>query len=313
MLKKLSSDKTHNRWDKDLPPVLHVDPGDLVEIETKEGSDGDVRPDSGAKDVAKSDPNKVHPLSGPIYINGAKKGDTLVVRVVNVEPGSWGWTGIIPGSGYLKDEFRDPHLVIWKVNRKSKYAYSDAIPGVRIPLSPFCGVMGVALPDSGSFVTIPPRDSGGNMDIKYLTAGATLYLPVFVDGALFSVGDAHAAMGGGEVCLTGIESPAKVTLRFDLKKNCSIQSPRFETREYYGSIGYGKTLDEAMRKALMQMIDFLVEQKGLERNNAYVLCSVAADFRVCEVVDEPHLLISGLLPKRIFAKKQKATKSISAI
>ena len=301
MARSLSKEKTHNKWDKDLPPILSIAPGDVVEIETRESSDGDITPSSINEDVEKADVNKVHPLTGPIYIDGAKPRDTLEVKIIDVEPDVWGWSCITRGLGYLKDSFRDPYLVLWKIDKKEGYAYSEALQGIRIPLNPFCGVMGVPLPEPGKHSTFPPSEAGGNMDVRYLTAGSTLYLPVFVDGALFSVGDAHAAMGDGEVCITAIETSARVTLKFDLKKNWCISAPCFETREYYGVTGVGKTLDEAMKKALEHMIHFLVEKKGLASRNAYVLCSVAADFRICEVVDEPNLLISGLIPKSIFS------------
>ena len=260
-MKKLSSVKTHNKWDRDIPPLINVEPGEILQIDTKEGSDGDITPNSNTNDLANADPSKVHPLTGPIYVNGAQPGDTLVVKILDVKPGTWGWTGIMSGQGYLKDEFKDPHLVIWKINKRGGYAHSESFPNIRIPLNPFCGVMGVALSEAGSYVTIPPRNAGGNMDTKFLTAGSTLYLPVFVNGALFSVGDAHAAQGDGEVCLTAIEMPARVILKLDLKKNYTIPAPRFETRQYYGCTGYGQNLDIAMRSALKHMIDFLVELK----------------------------------------------------
>ena len=303
MRKYLSKEKTHNKWDKDLAPLLTVDPGDVVEIETKEGSDGEITPQSSDDTVEKGDVNKVHPLTGPIYIRGARPGDSLVVEILDVKPDLWGWSYIFPGRGYLKDIFKDAHLVLWKINKEEWYAYSDRLPDIRVPLSPFCGVMGVALPEPGSHSTKPPSDHGGNMDIEYLAAGSTLYLPVFVDGALFSVGDVHAAQGDGEVCLTAIETSATVTLKFDLRRNRSIPSPRFENQDYCGVVAYGRTLDEAMRKALRYAIDLLVEQTSLAPENAYVLCSVAARFKICEVVNEPHVVISGLIPKKLFSKK----------
>jgi acetamidase/formamidase len=213
--------------------------------------------------------------------------------------GDWGWTAIVPGFGFLADEFTDPYLKTFDFSKdKSTAKFSD---NISIPLKPFPGVMGVAPATSDSLSTIPPRANGGNMDDPNIVEGTVVYFPVFVEGALFSIGDTHAAQGLGEVCGTAIEAPMKIVYEVEVIKNGrSIQEPQYETDEYYAVTGFGETIDEAAKKATRYMIDYLVDEHGLSREDAYALCSLAGDLKIAEVVDVPHMLVTMHMPKNIF-------------
>ena len=290
----------HNRWNKDIPPVVHINSGDIVTIETRDASDGHFTPESTVKDIATRDSSKVHPITGPIYIEEAEPGDVLQIEILKYELGEWGWTLTGKSLGLLPDELSKSYLNIWIYDKDKKYAkFKDSI---MIKLEPFCGVMGVAWEETGEFRTIPPRKNGGNMDIRYLTAGTTLYLPVFVKGALFSAGDAHAAQGDGEVCVSGIETDLTVTVRISVIKGFSIDEPRYENDTFYATTGFGTTIIEAAKKATGFMIKHLTTNYELSSEEAYVLCSVAMDLKICETVDMPHYLVSAHIPKNIFVK-----------
>ncbi len=288
----------HNRWNKDLIPVLYVHSGDTVTIETRDASDGHYTPESIKNDIATMDSSKVHPLTGPIYLEEAKPGDVLRIDILGYELGEWGWTVTGKGRGFLPDVVSDSYLKIWHYDNDKRYAiFRD---GIRVTLNPFCGVMGVAWEETGEFRTIPPRKNGGNMDIKYLTAGTTLYLPVFVKGALFSAGDGHAAQGDGEVCITAIETELNATVKLTVMKNVSINEPQYENNDIYATTGFGTTIIEAAQKATGFMINHLSIQYRLSTDEAYALCSVAMDLKICEAVDMPHYLVSAHIPKSIF-------------
>ena len=218
----------HFGWDNANQPVLTVAPGDTVEFEVVEASGGQLSQDSTVADVGALDFAKVNPVTGPVYVDGAEPGDALKVTIESFAPVGWGWTALIPGFGLLADQFPDPALHIWRYDagRLAPAAYG---PGGRVPLKPFCGTIGVALAEPGTHSIVPPRRVGGNMDIRDLGAGTTLYLPVEVAGALFSVGDTHATQGDGEVGGTAIESAMRVALTFDLVKGAGLPFPRFET------------------------------------------------------------------------------------
>lgn len=297
---------THCRWDQSIPPLATVQPGEVVELETKEASDGQIVPGCSVDVLAHFDFSVIHPITGPIAIAGAEPGDTLEVEVLDIRPREWGWTAIIPGFSLLADEFTEPYLKVWDLHEGHAYFK----PGIRIPLEPFCGVMGVAPAEPGSLDTIPPRLNGGNIDIKQLVKGSRLFLPVLYPGALFSLGDAHAAQGDGEVCGTAIEGPMTVTVRFGLHKGMSIPELQYITpgsareraneKGYYVTTGHSPDLFVAAQKATRAMIDHLSKHYGLTRPDAFALCSVVVDLRVSEVVDAPNWLISAFLPLDIF-------------
>jgi acetamidase/formamidase len=249
---------------------------------------------------------KGHPLSGPIAIRDARPGDVLQIDILELVPGDLGYTAFSPGRGLLPEDFPEPYLKMWELDGIS----AELRPGVRIPLDPFLGVMGVALSEPGEHSTIPPRASGGNMDVKQLTAGATLYLPISIDGALFSAGDGHAAQGDGEVCITAIETTMSATLRFTVRRDRELRGPEFETTRplsaatsagpHYATTGIAPDLMEASKEAVRAMIRHLVRDRGLSREDAYVLSSVAVDLRISEVVDAPNWVVSAFLPLAVF-------------
>jgi len=225
---------------------------------------------------------------------------------------------LIPGFGLLSNEFDSAELKIWKLQRDEEgpFAWFDEEKGIRVPLRPFCGEMGVAPGKEGAHSTIPPYKTGGNLDTKYLTKGAVLYLPVEVDGALFSIGDGHAAQGDGEVCGTAIETPMRVTVQLTvLNDHSHVESPHFTTvmtplhsssttsgESYYATTGVGPSIMDATKDAVRGMIKTLGVQHGLSRVEAYMLCSVAGDLRLHEVVDMPNFVVGMMMPQSIFRK-----------
>ena len=303
---RLTQERTHCRWDQSIAPLVTVEPGEIVELETREASDGQIVPGSNAEILSRLDFSVIHPLTGPVAIVGAEPGDTLEIEMLDIRPKAWGWTGILPGFGLLADDFPEPYLKVWEL--QGDHAYFK--PGIRIPLEPFCGVMGVAPAEPGSLDTIPPRLNGGNIDIKQLVKGAKLLLPVLYPGAHFSLGDAHAAQGDGEVCGTAIEGPMVVTVRFGLHKGYSIPELQYSTpgsavekantKGYYVTTGHSPNLYEAAQNAVRHMIGHLVRHYDLTRHEAYALCSVTVDLRISEIVDAPNWLISAFLPLDIF-------------
>jgi acetamidase/formamidase len=246
-----------------------------------------------------------HPLTGPVAVRGAEPGDGLAIEVIEVKPAAYGWTGVYPGRALIGVDFEKPFVKIWDLSNPE---YSELKPGVRVPLAPFCGQMGVAPKEAGEHSTGPPRSAGGNLDVRQLIAGATLYLPVLCDGGLFSAGDCHAAQGDGEVSLTGIEMAATVTLRLHLIKNAGWEWPSYRTpsagrestKGWFATTGIGPDLYEGSRQAIRAMVAHLAAERGLTREEAYVLCSVAVDLRISEIVDAPNWVVSALLPEDLF-------------
>ncbi len=297
----LSAERTHNKFSRAIPAVLRVPSGAIVQLETKEATDGQLTPDATAEQVLQLDFEPIHPLTGPLYVEGAAPGDVLAVTLHEIEVGDWGWACVAPGFGQLSAEFEAPWI---RTFRFSKGATSVRFrDGIELPLRPFPGVMGVAPATDEMLSTIPPRENGGNMDDPHLTAGTTVYFPVFVEGALFSIGDTHAVQGAGEVCGTAIEAPMRIVLELQVRKGGRrLAEPEYETATTYAVTAFAPTLDEAARKATRHMLEYLVQERGLERTEAYVLCSLAGDLRIAEVVDMPHVLVTMHIPKGIFRK-----------
>lgn len=301
----LGVENTHSRFSRDIPPVLTVPSGAVVRIDTKEATDGQLAPDSDAGALADLDFDPIHPLTGPIFVEGAQPGDVLRVTLHQIELGDWGWTAVVPGFGFLADEFPEPFLKTFRFQPGQREV--EVFDGVRIPLRPFPGVVAVAPNTSERLTTIPPRANGGNMDDKALTEGSIVYLPVFVEGALFSIGDTHAAQGDGEVSGTAIEAPMTLTVQLDvLKDRAKIAEPQYETDEHYAVTAFGETIDEAAVKATRYMIDHLERVHGMDRTEAYVLCSLAGDLKIAEVVDVPHRLVAMRMPKAVLAERDPA-------
>ena len=296
----------HAFWDRSYPPRVEIEAGDTVIFECREAVDGQVTPDSGHDAVANLDFSRIHPLTGPVFVKGAQPGDTLEVEILNLKHKGWGWNGHLPGFGLLADDFDYPFVQHWRLEENSCF-FRDS-DKVEVPFEPFCGVMGVAASEEGRLSTIPPRFNGGNIDIRGLTIGATLYLPVQVQGALFSTADCHSAQGDGEVTGTGIETPMTVTLRFNLRKDMAIKELQFstpspltraDTKGYFCTTAHGEDLYLNSQNAVRYMIEWLQANHGLSRSQAYCLCSAAADLKISEIVDAPNWIVSCYLPLSI--------------
>jgi formamidase len=352
----------HNRWHEAIEPVVEVDPGDTVVYETRDAFDGQLNNQSTAEDVANADLGPVHPLTGPVFVKGAQPGDLLEVRLVAVEADpweQWGYTVEVPGFGFLREEFPDPYIVHWRLYGNG-YAESEQLPGVRIRCNPHPGVLGLApsaelrqratereaaLADRGGVAlppdpngavpaeesiagealrTVPPRENAGNLDIKQISPGTTVLLPVYAEGGLVSTGDVHYAQGDCEACGTAIEMRSRVHLSFGVRKGEAerrgIQDLQFfrddyfirpelaVPRRFFATTGIGVSKDGtnesedlslSAKNALLNMIDHL-ETRGFDRQQAYALCSVAVDLHISQTVDVPNLLVSALLPLDIF-------------
>jgi acetamidase/formamidase len=299
----------HFGWDNANPAALTVAPGQTVALETVDASGAQLTPDSSVADVAKLDFGKVNPVTGPVLIDGAEPGDALKVMIRAFEPSGWGWTANVPGFGLLADQFTEPALQLWNYDPATMAPSAYGSHG-RVPLKPFAGTIGCAPAEPGQHSIVPPRRVGGNLDIRDLSNGTVLYLPVEVAGGLFSVGDTHAAQGDGEVCGTAIESPMKLALTFDLVKGADLPFPRYETpgpvsrhldeKGYFVTTGIGPDLMEGARAAVAGMIDQLSATDGMSAAEAYMLCSVCADLRISEIVDQPNWVVSFYFPKVVF-------------
>ena len=256
----------------------------------------------------KIDRNRIHALTGPIFVEGAEPGDVLQVDVLEVAHKGWGWSSVIAGIGFLKDRFREPYLFHWQLEEEITRSLAPAV----VPLRPFCGVMGVAPGEDGEYRTRPPGAFGGNMDVRELCSGAKLYLPVLNPGALFSAGDAHAAQGDGEVCINGIECPAQVTLKFQLHKQRRLSGPLIESTgpasltegDAWMVVESNTDAITAARVATSRMIDLLVALWGFSEVHAYLLCSVGMNLHLSQVVNEPMFTVSAAIPKKILPARQ---------
>ena len=351
--------KCHNRWHPDIAPIIEVAPGEDLALETRDANDGQIGPKTTLEDLAKIERTVAHPLTGPVYVKGAKPGDLLEIEYLDIVPERYGWTRFSPGFGFLPDLFDHYFVAHWNIT--PQYATSPQLPGVRIPNGAFMGTAGLAPsheqlarwtareaelmarggrvlpPDERSAVpggkvakeglrTIPPRENCGNADVKQLTRGSKLFIPVAVDGALYSAGDGHFAQGDSECCGTAIEMGATAVVRFKIypgeAKAKRIVWPRFAhpgffappesaaPRNFIATMGMPITpegrnencdLGLAARNAVIEMIK-LLEERGWSREQAYVICSVAVDLRVSNVVDVPNVTVSALLPEDIFQK-----------
>ncbi len=307
---QLSAEELHYCWDNSIPPRLEIESGDTVLFETRDASDTQVQPGITIEKYSNLS-FKGHPLTGPVFIKGAKPGDVLEIEVLNVNTASYGWTGFRPGAGLLPKDFSQPFFHIWDLKQsRGNGNWAEFVENIKIPLAPFCGVMGIALQEPGIFSTTPPRAVGGNMDIRQLNAGSKLWLPVQVEGALFSIGDLHAAQGDGEVCVTAIETGGEVAIRFNLRRDKSIQEPRFwttgtgpsqlEQKGYFATTSHAPDLFFASQQAVRYMLEHLMDNYHLSAEQAYILCSVAVDLKISQIVDGPNFTVSAFMPNAIF-------------
>jgi acetamidase/formamidase len=306
----VSREQFQNTWDNSVPPVLTVRENETVTIATLDASNLQIDTGSTIDAVTNLDFGRVNPVHGPIVVEGAHPGDVLQVDLHSIDIQSWGWTANIPGFGLLADEYGDPFLHVWELDLERSMA--EFRPGISVPLDPFIGVIGLAPAAPGQHSTVPPSRVGGNMDTRFMRAGTSLYLPVEMEGALFSLGDVHAAQGDGEICGTAIETAGEVTLSFKVHHSKNLAFPSYsvagrlvrtsEERGYHATTGIGPDLFEATRDAARGMIAYLGETHDLSPLEAYALCSVAADLKISEVVDYPNWVVSYFLPNSIFTE-----------
>ena len=303
----LPDEQVHFTWDTGNEPVLTIDSGDTVVVWTRDVSDNQIGPGSDASVIAGLDWNRVYPLCGPIAIHGAQPGDTLAIEVLDIHTQGWGWTAVLPGLGLLPDDFPDAYLRTFDLSRGDvAYMRED----IAIPVEPFFGTMGVCPAGASAQAVMPPGIFGGNMDIRQITRGSTLYLPVQVEQALFSCGDAHGAQGDGEVCVTGLEAPMFAALRFTLQRARSIPGPQYRTGgpltprvdsgPFYATTGVGGDLYAGAQDAVRAMIDHIETTYHLGREDAYLLCSLVVDLKISEIVDAGQYIVSAFLPEAIF-------------
>ena len=291
----------HYGWDNSLPAVLTVKPGETVAFECRDASAGQFTKDTVAAEVPKIDLARVNPVTGPILVDGAAPGDALKVTVLSFKPSGWGWTANIPGFGLLASQFPEPAIHHWSYDPTGK-APAMFGPGGRVPLKAMAGTIGVAPAEPGHHSIIPPRRVGGNMDVRDIAEGTELYLPIEVAGALFSVGDMHAAQGDGEVCGTAIDA-----LKFELIKGANLKFPRYTTpgpvsrhldgKGYEVTTGIGPDLMTGARDAVAGMVDLLSRRYKMAPVEAYMLCSVCADLRISSIVDVPNWVVSFYFPR----------------
>jgi acetamidase/formamidase len=319
----------HTKWSQSIPAALRIPSGETVHFTCLDGGNNQIRPDNASTAVHNFDFAQTDPAFGPVHVEGAEPGDYLKIEILDLKVGEYGWTAIFEGFGLLSDEFEGRHLKMWDLGEKALVkgeggrmrAVFDAEKGISVPVRPMLGVIGVAPAQAGvELSTIPPYAlSGGNMDCRDFGVGATLWLPVHVPGALFSCGDGHAAQGDGEVCGTAIEAPMEATIRLTVEKKADAKiertTPHFvlkpkdkseweaevaEDRGTYAALGINEDLREASRMALRGLLDWLVAEKGLKRERAYMLASVASSLKLAEVVDMPNYGVACSLPLSVF-------------
>jgi acetamidase/formamidase len=306
----VTADRTHYGWNHAIAPAIKVPSGSVVTFETVDASGGQITADSTLDDVANLDFARVNPVTGPVYVEGAEPGDTLKITIVAFELSGWGWSAVIPGFGLLADQFDEPALHIWQYDAQS-LAPAAYLRGAKVPLKPFPGTIGIAPAAEGDHSVVNPRRIGGNMDTRDIGIDSILYLPVEVPGALFSIGDGHAAQGDGEVCGTAIESPMNVTVKLEVVKGMALNFPRITTAGpvtrhldaggYEVTTGIGPDLMESAKNAVSDMVDLISAEHGLSPTEAYMLCSVCADLRINEIVDAPNWIVSYYFPRIIFS------------
>ena len=305
-------DHAHLKWSKNIAPVLTVSSGETITFDAIDSSNGQLAKTSETSIIPSVDFSLVNPVFGPVYVGDAQPGDVLKIEVLDLETADWGWSAIIPGFGLLADEFTNPALNIWSLDKEKGYTvFKD---NIRVPIRPFLGCMGLAPASDDELSTVPPTVGGGNMDCRELSVGSVVYLPVQAVGALFSCGDGHAAQGHGEVCGSAIETSLKATLRLEVCKDQPwVTSPQYQAppeaqlqkaipdRGHYATMGIDSDLLEATKKALRNLIQWLVATKALNRNEAYILASVVADLQITEAVNMPNYEVAMSIPLGIFA------------
>ncbi len=292
------ADESHDKFSNSIPYAIKVPNGSVVEAYTQEATGGQLNINSTLEDFENVDMDRVHTLTGPIYIEGAEIGDVLAVELLDLEPGDWGWTGMGPEFGFLAGETEARGFKTYRLDKDNNLVhFSDKIS---IPMKPFAGVMGVAPNTEEMLTTFPPRSNGGNMDDPNIVKGVTVYFPIFVQGALFSIGDAHAVQGLGEVVGTAVECDMRIRFRLSVVKDKNIKEPQYESEDFYATTGFGTTIDEAAKKATRYMVEHISTSYNMSWEDAYMLCSLVGDLQIAEVVDLPHMLVTMHIPKSVF-------------
>jgi acetamidase/formamidase len=314
----VDSSRPCHRWNRDLPPVLTVAPGDTVTLALRDASDGQVRPGMTAAEFGRIDRSRIHALTGPVQVEGAVPGDTLEIEVLDMVHHGWAWTSITPGMGALGDEFSEPFLQFWELEG----GRTRSLAGVTLDLHPFCGVIGVQRSEPGEFRTRVPGAFGGNMDVRHLGVGARLLLPVQAPGAGLCAGDAHAAQGDGEVSINGMEAPMTATFRLGLRKGHRLDGPyalvapallppRYGTRPFHVFIESDADPAAAARAAVRRAMAYLGKRLGISRELALILCSVVLDLKISQMVNAPATTISAYLPEAIFDRPDHAPEALA--
>lgn len=293
----LHDSQVHYTWNRDIPSVIEVEPGSDIEIACQNSGGTQVSPQTQADDLLQFDFSKLNPVTGPIFVKGAEPGDVIQVDIREMTIPKWGWSAIIPHFGLLSEEYPMPYMHHWDLT-----GHAATFRNVEVPLHPFIGTIGVAPEAAGDYSVIAPLNSGGNMDTRQIGQGSTLWLPVFKEGAMLSLGDCHAAQGDGEVCGTAIEISAQVALRIQLIKQRPLESPAMamtpdsqRTGAYFATTGIGPDLFAGAQSAVRQMVKELMRH-GYSREDAYVLCSILGDLKISEIVDQPHWVVSFHMP-----------------
>lgn len=309
----VNSQQKNLKWSNSQKPVLHVDSGATIEFDTIESSNEQLTRDSTVEDLKKADLELLDPIFGPVYVNDAEPGDVLEVTFDDLQIADWGWTAVFPKYGLLTEEFSDWGLTIWDLPKGASKAVFK--PGIEVPIKPFLGIVGVAPEEPGEFSTIPPYITGGNIDTRQVTKGSKLYLPVKVAGALFSCGDGHAAQGDGEVGGCALETSIKATITLKVIKKAdwlnvphlyvppSTTEPEKDRGTYY-CLGVHSDLYKASQMALNDLITWIVKRRDITRAEAYTLCSVAADLKIAEIVDDPNYVVTCSIPLNIFTDEE---------
>lgn len=280
-----------------MEPIASVLPGDIFKVETNDCFFQQVL--SEEQDLKDLDYGRLNPATGPIYVGGAEPGDLLKVKIISIDVKDKGIAAVIPNGGLLGDQVTKSIIRI--INIEDNHALFQ---GVKIPISPMIGVIGVApAKEDGEWTTDTPWKHGGNMDTKDIKAGSTLYFPVNQEGALLALGDCHALMADGEVCFTGLEIPAEVTLEVDLIKNKSVKWPLLETDEYTMVVASGDNLDHAVYEATSNAVEYIKNSLGIEWEEAYILASLSVDLKISQLVD-PKITVRAAIPKYLVATEK---------
>ncbi|NLY66149.1 MAG: acetamidase/formamidase family protein [Tissierellia bacterium] len=296
-MKVIPADKVIYKFTADMEPIASVLPGDIFKVETNDCFFQQVL--SEEQDLKDLDYGRLNPATGPIYVEGAEPGDLLKVKIISIDVKDKGIAAVIPNGGLLGDQVTKSIIRI--INIEDNHALFQ---GVKIPISPMIGVIGVApAKEDGEWTTDTPWKHGGNMDTKDIKAGSTLYFPVNQEGALLALGDCHALMADGEVCFTGLEIPAEVTLEVDLIKNKSVKWPLLETDEYTMVVASGDNLDHAVYEATSNAVEYIKNSLAIEWEEAYILASLSVDLKISQLVD-PKITVRAAIPKYLVATEK---------